>query len=336
MTARNSTLLIILGALNVGAWIVAAWLFHDRTVQLGAAFLAYGFGLRHAVDADHIAAIDSVTRKLMQEGKEPSDAGLFFSLGHSTIVVALSLLLALAAGTMRARFAMLSDMSGIVGATASIAFLMVLAAINLTVLASVWRTYRAVKAGGAYDEDGIEQLLGRRGFFGRMFRGLFGLVRRTWHMYPIGLLFGLGFDTATEVGLLGLSAAEAARGMNVWDIMVYPALFTAGMALVDTADSMLMTRAYGWALADPMRKLTYNMVITGLSVLVALGVGAIEILGLVRERWDLGGAFWNGVGAISDHFTLLGYAIVGGFALCWGLAWWVGRKRRPMLVEATA
>ena len=274
-------------------------------MQLGAAFLAYGFGLRHAVDADHIAAIDSVTRKLMQEGGQPADAGLFFSLGHSTIVVALSLLL-------------------------------VLAAINLTVLGSVWRTYRAVKAGAPYDEDGIDLLLGQRGLFGRMFRGLFGLVRRTWHMYPIGVLFGLGFDTATEVGLLGLSAAEASRGMNVWDIMVYPALFTAGMALVDTADSMLMTRAYGWALADPLRKLAYNMVITGLSVLVALGVGAIEILGLVRERWNLGGAFWNGVGAVSDHFTLLGYAIIGGFALCWGIAFWVGRRRRPALAEATA
>jgi len=327
MTARNSTLLIILGALNVGAWIVAALLFHDRPVQLGAAFLAYGFGLRHAVDADHIAAIDSVTRKLMQEGGQPADAGLFFSLGHSTIVVALSLLLVLAAGAMRARFAMFADLGGIVGASVSIAFLLVLAAINLTVLGSVWRTYRAVKAGAPYDEDGIDLLLGQRGLFGRMFRGLFGLVRRTWHMYPIGVLFGLGFDTATEVGLLGLSAAEASRGMNVWDIMVYPALFTAGMALVDTADSMLMTRAYGWALADPLRKLTYNMVITGLSVLVALGVGTIEILGLVRERWELGGAFWNGVGAVSDHFTLLGYAIIGGFALCWGIAFWLGRRR---------
>jgi len=154
-------------------------------------------------------------------------------------------------------------------------------------------------------------------------------------MYPIGLLFGLGFDTATEVGLLGISAAEASRGMNVWDIMIYPALFTVGMALIDTADSMLMTRAYGWALADPLRKLTYNMVITGLSVAVALGVGAIEILGLVRERWNLVGSFWNCVGAVSVHFSLIGYIIVGGFAACWGAALRIGRKRCSGPGEAT-
>ena len=336
MTARNSLLLTILGLFNVGVWLAAAILFRGHPVQLGAAFLAYGFGLRHAVDADHIAAIDSVTRKLMQEGQTPADAGLYFSLGHSTIVVALSLVLAVAAGAMRARFAALASLSGIVGTSVSIAFLLVLAAINLLVLVAIYRTYRHVKAGGLHEEEGIDALLGQRGFFGRIFRGLFGLVRRTWHMYPIGVLFGLGFDTATEVGLLGLSAAEASRSMNVWFIMVYPALFTAGMALVDTADSMLMTRAYGWALANPLRKLTYNMVITGLSVVVALGVGAIEILELVRTRWDLGGAFWSGVGAVSNHFTLLGYAIVALFALCWAVAVLVTRSRRETLVEVSA
>ncbi len=336
MTGRNSTLLAVLGLLNAGAWLTAAILFHDHPVQLGAAFLAYGFGLRHAVDADHIAAIDSVTRKLMQDGEQSADAGLFFSLGHSTIVVILSLVIALAAHAIRARFAFLASLGGIVGSSVSIAFLLVLAMINLTVLVSIHRTYRHVKAGGTHEEAGIDLLLGRRGFFGRIFRGLFGLVRRTWHMYPIGVLFGLGFDTATEVGLLGLSAAEASRSMNIWYIMVYPALFTAGMALIDTADSMLMTRAYGWALANPLRKLTYNMVITGLSVAVALGVGGIEILALLRERWELGGAFWNGVAAISDHFTMLGYAIVGLFALCWGAAVLLARGRRAALVEASA
>ena len=336
MAGRNTFLLAILGALNVGAWIFAVVLFHGHPVQLGAAFLAYGFGLRHAVDADHIAAIDSVTRKLMQEGQTPADAGLFFSLGHSTIVVALSLLLAVAAGAMRARFAAFANLSGIVGTAVSIAFLLVLAAINLLVLLAIHRTYRRVKAGGIPDDEGIDLLLGQRGFFGRIFRGLFGLVRHSWHMYPIGVLFGLGFDTATEVGLLGLSAAEASRSMNVWYIMVYPALFTAGMALVDTADSMLMTRAYGWALANPLRKLTYNMVITGLSVVVALGVGAIEILALLRERWDLGGRFWNGVGAVSDHFTLLGYAIVATFALCWAITVLLARGRRGTPLELPA
>ena len=336
MAGRNSLLLAVLGLLNVCAWAAAVILFHGHPVQLGAAFLAYGFGLRHAVDADHIAAIDSVTRKLMQEGQQPADAGLFFSLGHSTIVVALSLLLAVAAGTMRARFAAFADLSGIVGTSVSIAFLLVLATINLAVLITIYRTYRSVKNGGLHDEEGIDLLLGRRGIFGRIFRGLFGLVRKSWHMYPIGVLFGLGFDTATEVGLLGLSAAEASRSMNVWYIMVYPALFTAGMALIDTADSMVMTRAYGWALANPLRKLTYNMVITGLSVVVALGVGAIEILSLLRERWNLGGGFWNGVGAVSDHFTLLGYAIVALFIVCWGIAVLAARERRGGLAELPA
>jgi high-affinity nickel-transport protein len=336
MTGRNSILLAILGALNVGAWIFAAVLFRGHPIQLGAAFLAYGFGLRHAVDADHIAAIDSVTRKLMQEGRVSADAGLFFSLGHSTIVVALSLLLAVAADAMRTRFTAFASLSGIVGTSASIAFLLVLAIINLLVLIAIHRTYRRVKAGGIPDEEGIDLLLGQRGFFGRIFRGLFGLVRRSWHMYPIGVLFGLGFDTATEVGLLGLSAAEASRSMNVWYIMVYPALFTAGMALVDTADSMVMTRAYGWALANPLRKLTYNMVITGLSVVVALAVGTIEVLGLLRARWNLGGRFWNGVGAVSDHFTLLGYAIVALFVLCWAVAVLFARTRRGSPVELSA
>ena len=237
---------------------------------------------------------------------------------------------------MRARFTALASLSGIVGTSVSIAFLLVLAAINLLVLVAIYRTYRHVKAGGFHEEEGIDALLGQRGFFGRIFRGLFELVRRTWHMYPIGVLFGLGFDTATEVGLLGLSAAEASRSMNVWYIMVYPALFTAGMALVDTADSMLMTRAYGWALANPLRKLTYNLVITGLSVVVALGVGAIEILELVRTRWDLAAPS----GAASAPSRIISRCSATRSSLCSRCAGRVAvllaRSRREALVEVSA
>ena len=273
----------VLVAANVLAWIWALIAFRDYPVLIGTAFLAYTFGLRHAVDADHIAAIDNVTRKLMQEGKRPLAVGLFFSLGHSTIVVLASAAIALATAGLEGRFNMLKVVGGVIGTSVSVIFLFLVAAANFVILCSVYRTFQRVRRGGAYVEEDVDHLLARRGLLGRLFRPMFRFVSRSWHMYPLGVLFGLGFDTATEVGLLGISAAEASKGLPIWSIMVFAALFTAAMSLIDTTDGVLMLGAYGWALTKPVRKLYYNLTITFVSVLVAVLIGGIEALGLRRR-----------------------------------------------------
>jgi high-affinity nickel-transport protein len=230
----------VLIAANLFAWAWAFVSFHGYPLLMGTALLAYGFGLRHAVDADHIAAIDNVTRKLMQEGKSPIGAGFFFALGHSTVVILASCLIALTASTLQNRFPGLLEVGGVVGTSVSALFLFLIAMINITVLAGVFRIFRCVRRGGKYTEDELNMLLAQRGLLGRLFRTLFRLISRSWHMYPVGLLFGLGFDTATEIGLLGISVAEAAKGLSMWSILVFPALFTAGMSLIDTSDGVLM------------------------------------------------------------------------------------------------
>jgi nickel/cobalt transporter (NiCoT) family protein len=304
-------------AANVLAWLWALTAFRDFPVLVGTAFLAYAFGLRHAVDADHIAAIDNVTRKLMQEGKRPIGTGLFFSLGHSTVVVLASAAIAFAAGALQDRFDTFKLIGGTIGTVVSATFLFAIAAVNFAILRSVYRSFVAVRRGGAIVDADIEALLAQRGLLGRLFRPLFRLVSRSWHMYPLGLLFGLGFDTATEIGVLGISAAQAAKGLPVWSIMVFPALFTAGMSLLDTSDGVLMLGAYGWAFNKPIRKLYYNLTITFVSVLVAVLIGGIEALGLVADRYNLGGPFWRSVAALNEHFGSLGYLIVAIFAASW-------------------
>lgn len=265
-------------AANLLAWGWALLAFRDYPVLLGTALLAYSFGLRHAVDADHIAAIDNVTRKLMQEGQRPLGVGLFFSLGHSTVVVGLSIAIAATTAALQDNFESFKAVGGIIGTSVSAFFLFAIAAANLLVLAGVWKTFRRVRAGGSFVEEELNALLSSRGLLGRIFRRLFRLVRSSWHMYPLGFLFGLGFDTATEVGLMGISASQASAGLPVWSILVFPALFTAGMSLVDTIDSTLMLGAYDWAFAKPIRKLYYNLTITAVSVLIAVLVGGVEML----------------------------------------------------------
>ncbi len=305
---------------NVALWGIAFAVFHHYPILLGTAFLAYSFGLRHAVDADHIAAIDNVTRKLMQQGQRPVGVGFFFSLGHSTIVFGLSAAVAITSVAIKNRFTAIEGFGDIAGTLISAVFLLAIAIVNIIILASIIATFRRVKAGGVYSDEDLDILLSQRGFFGRIFRALFSLVGHSWHMYPIGVLFGLGFDTATEVGLLGISAAEASHGLPIWSIMLFPALFTAGMALVDTTDSILMLGAYGWAFAKPMRKLFYNITITTVSVLVALIIGGLEGLGLVQARHNLSGMFWDGVAALNNHFGMLGYVIIGIFVASWAVA----------------
>jgi len=302
---------------NALAWVWALLAFHGYPVLLGTAFLAYTFGVRHAVDADHIAAIDNVTRKLMQEGKRPVAVGLFFSLGHSTIVVLASAAIALATATLQGRFESFRMVGGVIGTLVSVLFLFLVAAANFVVLCSVYRTFRSVRRGGAYVEEDLNHLLGQRGFLGRLFRPMFRLVSRSWHMYPLGFLFGLGFDTATEIALLGIAAAEASQGLPIWSIMVFPALFTAGMSLIDTTDGVLMLGAYGWAFNKPIRKLYYNLTITFVSVLVAVLIGGIEALGLVAGRLGLEGRFWTFIGALNDNFGSLGYLIIAIFIASW-------------------
>jgi high-affinity nickel-transport protein len=304
-------------AVNLLVWVWAFAAFHSYPLLLATALIAYGFGLRHAVDADHIAAIDNITRKLMQEGKRPITVGLFFSLGHSTVVFAASLIIALTASSVQQRFPGLIEVGGVVGTLVSVFFLIGIAIINFLVLVSVYRLFLRVKRGETYNEEELNVSLWSRGLFGRLLRGLFRLVSRSWHMYPLGFLFGLGFDSATEIGVLGISAAEASKGLSVWSILVFPALFTAGMSLVDSSDGVLMVGAYGWAFTNPLRKLYYNLAITAFSVVVAVLVGAIEALGLAGDKFGLKGGLWLTADATAAGFGALGYVVVAVFLAVW-------------------
>ncbi|MGH9563042.1 MAG: HoxN/HupN/NixA family nickel/cobalt transporter, partial [Terracidiphilus sp.] len=270
----------VLLVFNVTAWIWAAFAFRHFPVLLGTALLAYSFGLRHAVDADHIAAIDNVTRKLMQQGKRPVAVGFLFSLGHSTVVLLGSAAIAGTALVLQHRIDAFRVVGGVIGTLASAFFLFGIAIVNLIVLRSICLVFSRVRRGEPYVDEELDMLLGSRGFLAKIFCPMFRIISRSWHMYPLGFLFGLGFDTATEIGVLGLSAAEAAKGLSFWAILVFPVLFAAGMSLVDTTDNILMLGAYGWAFVKPVRKLYYNLTITSVSVLVAVIVGGIESLGL--------------------------------------------------------
>ena len=302
---------------NALAWSWALWALADRPALLATAFLAYTFGLRHAVDADHIAAIDNVVRKLMQEGKRPLSVGFFFSLGHSTVVVLATLGIGAAAAALESRFGSFKAIGGVIGTSVSVFFLLTIAIINLTILLGVWRSFQQVRRGGRLEPEHLDALLAGRGFLARLFRGLFAIISRSWHMYPLGLLFALGFDTATEIGLLGLSAAQVAQGMSLWSMLIFPALFTAGMVLVDTLDGVFMVGAYGWAFANPIRKLWYNLTITAVSVLVALLIGGIEALGLVAGSLGLQGGFWERIAALNESLGAFGLLVIGLFVMCW-------------------
>jgi len=307
----------LLIAANLGGWAWAFLVFADQPLYLGTALLAYSFGLRHAVDADHIAAIDNVTRKLMQEGKRPVGVGFFFAMGHSTVVILAAAGVAATTTMLSTHFDQFKSIGGIIGTLVSALFLFVIAAANLIILRSVWRTYRHVRRGGAYVDEDFDLLLNSCGVLARLLRPLFRLVSTSWHMFPLGFLFGLGFDTATEIGVLGVSAANATQGMPIWGILVFPALFSAGMALFDTADGVLMLGAYGWAFIEPRRKLYYNFCITLISAVAALLVGGVEFLGLMGERLGLEGGFWGGIALINGQFGLIGFALVGLFAIGW-------------------
>jgi high-affinity nickel-transport protein len=330
-------LALLIGAANLLAWFWALAVFHDYPVLLGTAFLAYGFGLRHAVDADHIAAIDNATRKLMQEGKRPAALGLYFALGHSTVVVIAAAAVAGTAGWLRQGFPRLQEVGSVVGTGISALFLLAVAIVNLFIFAAVWRSFRRVRQGKPLATGELDTMLAGQGFLARLLRPLFRLVTHSWHMFAIGLLFGLGFDTATEIGLLGIAASEAAHGLSLWAILVFPALFTAGMCLVDATDSVLMVGAYGWAFTKPVRKLYYNLTITFASVVVALLIGGVELLGIVVDRLGMTGPFWRVIAALNDNFGSLGYVILAIFVASWLGSMAIYRLKRfgDLEIEAT-
>jgi high-affinity nickel-transport protein len=313
-------------ALHLVGWGLFIYYSRANPALAGLGTLAYTFGLRHAFDADHIAAIDNTTRKFLQDGKRSLGVGFFFSLGHSTIVLSLVTGLAVAAKTVNSRIPSFQDWGGYVGAGVSGTFLWIIGALNLVVLLDVIRIFRDMRT-GAYDKDRLEQRLLDRGFMNRFFLARISQrIRSSWQMYPLGVLFGLGFDTATEVGLLALTAGVATNHMPFLAVLSLPILFAAGMSLMDTADGAFMSQAYGWAFSNPIRKVYYNITVTTLSVAVALVIGTIELMQVFATRFELDSGFWGWLANLD--FGRIGYGIVAAFVLTWAISILVWKKGR--------
>jgi nickel/cobalt transporter (NiCoT) family protein len=334
--ARAGGMAVTIGVLNVLGWVMLAAAvgghYHINKTEIfgfGTGILAYTLGMRHAFDADHIAAIDNTTRKLVNDGKRPMSVGFFFSLGHSTIVFLLALLLNFGIRALDSQVSNdsseLHNMTGIIGTTVSGTFLYIIGVINLIILLGIIRVFREMRS-GRYNDQQLEEQLNKRGMMNRFFGPMARRVDTPWKMYPIGVLFGLGFDTATEVALLVLAGTAVIGGLPFYAVLSLPILFAAGMCLFDTMDGCFMNFAYDWAFARPIRKVYYNLTITGLSVFVALFIGTIEILGLIGSEYDLTGGFW----AFMANFDInkAGFVIVGIFVLTWAVAlsiWRFGR-----------
>ena len=316
--------------LHLAGWglLLAYAASHPAFLALGG--LAYTFGLRHAFDADHISAIDSTTRKLLQAGKKPVGVGFFFSLGHSTVVLLIAVALGLAVrsivqGVVGGSGA-LRDIGGAVGTLVSGGFLVLIGLMNLVILLDIVRVYRNMRR-GEYDREALEAELATGGLMTRLFGRMFRLIDHSWQMYPVGFLFGLGFDTASEVALLAISAGAAAQGLPFGAVVSLPLIFAAGMSLMDTADGAFMSKAYSWAFASPIRKVFYNLTVTSLSVFVALFVGVVELAQIVVERLHLHGGVFDFI----ERFDLLGaagYVIVAAFVVTWAAAFVIYKFRR--------
>jgi nickel/cobalt transporter (NiCoT) family protein len=316
---RRRILLIYLFliGLNVAGWALAIAMFHSYPTALSLCFVAYGLGLRHAVDADHIAAIDNVTRKLMQQNQQPVCVGFFFSLGHSTVVVLMSLLVALGTGYVRDHFPQFQQIGGIIGTSVSAFFLLLIAIVNFFIFVDVFKRFNAARKGRHVEEDGGHDAMGAQGVLSWLLRSVFKFVGRSWHMYPVGLLFGLGFDTATEVALLGIAATQAAEQTPIWSIMVFPLLFTSGMCLLDTTDGIVMLGAYGWAFVKPVRKLFYNMTITFVSFMIALLIGSIEAVSVIASKLHLESGVFGDIDALSKYSTEVSCGVIGLMIASW-------------------
>jgi high-affinity nickel-transport protein len=314
---KIAAIYVLLFAANAVVWTWAFIALSGHPTLLGTAMLAYVLGLRHAVDADHIAAIDNVVRKLMQEGKRPVSAGLFFSLGHSLVVAIAVAVIVGTAFALQGRLHPFKVIGSVIGTGTSAFFLLAIAAVNLIILRGVWRSFQRARRGEAVAEHELDQLLSGRSLLARIFRPLFRMVTRSWHMFAIGFLFGLGFDTATEITLFTVAGSQASGGVSFGTVMIFPALFAAGMTLVDTSDSVLMVGAYGWAFLNPIRKIWYNLTITAISALVAMLIGGIEALGLLASKLELAGGFWDIVGRLNSGLAGFGYVVIAIFVASW-------------------
>ncbi len=285
---------------------------------IGIAFLAYTLGLRHAFDADHIAAIDNTVRKMMQQKQEPTGVGFFFSIGHSSVVFIMALITAFAMAWAKNNIPQLQAVGGIIGTAVSGGFLLLIGLFNLYIWFDIYRLFMKMHR-GQDDEGNLEQLLLSRGFISRFFGPLYRFISKSWHVYPLGFLFGLGFDTASEVALLAISANAASQAMPFTVILSLPILFAAGMSLMDTADGVFMTTAYNWAFSTPLRKVYYNLSVTGISVVAALFIGLIELAQIVTPKLGLNGGAWGWIQSLD--FGGIGYILVGLFVLSWGFSY---------------
>jgi high-affinity nickel-transport protein len=333
---RLGAMVAVIVALHLIGWITLVGVVEPahltvggKAFGIGVGLTAYTLGLRHAFDADHIAAIDNTTRKLMNDGQRPLAVGFFFSLGHSSVVFGLALLLAFGLkaviGPVREQNSALHHYTGLIGTGVSGVFLYLIAAINVVTLVGILAVFARMRR-GVYDEAELESQLNSRGFMNRVLGRFTRSVAKSWHVYPVGVLFGLGFDTATEVALLVLAGTSAAAGLPWYAILCLPVLFAAGMCLLDTIDGSFMNFAYGWAFSNPVRKVYYNIVITGLSVAVALLIGSVELLGLLAAQLNLRGALWDRLGGVD--LNAIGFLIVGMFIVTWAVALLVWRYGR--------
>jgi high-affinity nickel-transport protein len=322
---RAGLMLVTIAMLHIigfGIFILFVVPSHYRGLGIGVAGLAYSLGLRHAFDADHISAIDNTTRKLMNEGKRPLSIGYWFSLGHSTIVIAIGVGIVVAEksvyGAVSNNNSNLEQFGGIFGTVVSAAFLYLIALLNIIILAGIFRVFRSMRQGN-YDEAELEKQLQNRGLMYRFFGKWMRAIDKEWQMYPVGVVFGMGFDTATEVALLATTALLASQNLPFYAILCLPILFTAGMSLMDTLDGIFMNFAYSWAFFNPVRKVYYNLAITGLSVAICFFIGTIEVLGLLpMEIGGLHGGFWNWMAAFDINKA--GFVIVGMFVVTWSVA----------------
>ncbi|WP_459954039.1 HoxN/HupN/NixA family nickel/cobalt transporter [Paenibacillus pini] len=289
----------------------------DHPTFIGMGIAAYVFGVRHAFDIDHIAAVDNTIRKLIAQKKDSRGVGFFFSLGHSTVVFLLAVLTAVSVKFVAKYMSSMQDIGGIIGVSVSGVFLVFLSILNLMLFVQLWKTFRKMKEEKITESD-LEKLFEAKGFFTRYLKPLFKIVTKSWHIYPIGFLFGLGFDTATEISLLTMSAGAANNNFPVIGIIALPLLFAAGMSLFDTLDGLMMTKSYAWANDRPVRKVYYNLIVTAISVVAALAVGIVELAQITTEKLHLSGGFWDVVASID--FGNLGYFLVVAFLLIWGLS----------------
>ncbi len=322
ITAKGRPKWLRYGAAVAGIHLVGLALLFLKVREypqlLGFGFLAYTLGLRHAFDADHIAAIDNTVRKMVQQKEDPTGLGFFFSLGHSSVVFILAIITALSMHWAQLHVPQLKEVGGLIGTAVSGSFLLAIGLFNLYIWFDIYRFFKQMRQ-GKYDEGNLEELLLSRGFLSRFFGPLYRMINKSWHVYPLGFLFGLGFDTASEVALLAISANAATQALPFGVILSLPILFAAGMSLMDTADGVFMTTAYDWAFSTPLRKIYYNLSVTGLSVVAALLIGTVELVQIFSSKLGLNGGIWDWVQNL--NFGDFGFLLVGLFIVVWGFSY---------------